>query len=115
MAFKITDDCINCGVCEVECLFGAILPGGVNWRNKYDELFMFNDVRPVKDPYYSNNRYYIVPEICTECQEYYSEPRCVMVCPMECIVQDNNSPLSVRSVINKETIFNTISDFIKVN
>ncbi|MFG1488568.1 YfhL family 4Fe-4S dicluster ferredoxin [Oceanospirillum sp. HFRX-1_2] len=59
MALMITDECINCDVCEPECPNGAISQG--------DEI------------------YEIDPNLCTECVGHYDEPQCVLVCPVECI------------------------------
>ena len=58
MALMITDECINCDVCEPECPNGAISQG--------DEI------------------YEIDPNLCTECVGHYDEPQCVLVCPVEC-------------------------------
>ena len=58
----ITDECINCDVCEPECPNEAISPG--------DEI------------------YEIDPNLCTECVGHYDEPQCVEVCPVECIPKD---------------------------
>ncbi len=62
MALIITDDCINCDVCEPECPNSAISPG--------EEI------------------YEIDPNLCTECVGHYDEPQCVMVCPVDCIPKD---------------------------
>jgi len=59
MALIITDECINCDVCEPECPNGAISQG--------EEI------------------YEIDPELCTECVGHYDEPQCVAVCPVDCI------------------------------
>jgi ferredoxin len=59
MALIITDECINCDVCEPECPNGAISPG--------EEI------------------YEIDPRLCTECVGHYDTPQCVEVCPVECI------------------------------
>lgn len=59
MALMITDECINCDVCEPECPNKAISQG---------ELI-----------------YEINPNKCTECVGHYSEPQCVQVCPVACI------------------------------
>ena len=64
MALKITDECINCDVCEPECPNGAISQG--------DETYVIN------------------PEKCTECVGHYDEPQCQQVCPVDCIVADPN-------------------------
>ena len=59
MALMITDDCINCDVCEPECPNQAISMG--------DEFYV------------------IAPDKCTECVGHFDEPQCVQVCPVACI------------------------------
>ena len=60
MALLITDECINCDVCEPECPNGAISPG--------EEI------------------YEIDPKLCTECVGHFDTPQCIEVCPVECIL-----------------------------
>ena len=62
MALMITEECINCDVCEPECPNGALLQG--------------------------EDRYIVDPEICTECVGHFDTPQCVEVCPVNCITQD---------------------------
>jgi len=62
MALTITDECINCDVCEPECPNGAIAQG--------PEIYMID------------------PERCTECVGHFDAPQCVDVCPVDCIVLD---------------------------
>ena len=62
MALIITDECINCDVCEPECPNEAITPG--------DEIY---EIDPAK---------------CTECIGHYDTPQCVEVCPVDCIPKD---------------------------
>lgn len=62
MALIITDECINCDVCEPECPNQAISMG--------EEI------------------YQIDPDRCTECVGHFDEPQCVVVCPVECIELD---------------------------
>ena len=62
MALLITDDCINCDVCEPECPNEAIYLGA--------EI------------------YEIDPNKCTECVGHFDEPQCVQVCPVACIPVD---------------------------
>ncbi|MDQ6951798.1 MAG: YfhL family 4Fe-4S dicluster ferredoxin [Mariprofundales bacterium] len=62
MALMITQECINCGVCELECPNGAIDLG--------DEIFQID------------------PELCTECVGHFAESQCQIVCPVECIPVD---------------------------
>ena len=62
MALLITDECINCDVCEPECPNEAIYQG--------EEI------------------YEIDPDKCTECVGHYDEPQCVEVCHVDCIPKD---------------------------
>ena len=62
MALLITDECINCDVCEPECPNGAIFMG--------EEI------------------YEIKPNLCTECVGHFDESQCTVVCPVECIIID---------------------------
>ena len=62
MALMITDECINCDVCEPECPNGAIYQG--------EEI------------------YEIDPNKCTECVGHFDEPQCQQVCPVDCIPLD---------------------------
>ena len=60
MALLITDECINCDVCEPECPNGAIYQG--------EEI------------------YEIDPNKCTECVGHFEKAQCVEVCPIDCII-----------------------------
>jgi ferredoxin len=60
MALMITDECINCDVCEPECPNDAIYMG--------EEIYEIN------------------PDLCTECVGHFEESQCVEVCPVECII-----------------------------
>jgi len=62
MALMITDECINCDVCEPECPTNAIFMGV--------QIYQIN------------------PAKCTECVGHYDEPQCVQVCPVACIPVD---------------------------
>lgn len=59
MALMITDECINCDVCEPECPNDAI----------YQGEFIY-EIDPTK---------------CTECVGHFNEPQCREVCPVDCI------------------------------
>ena len=59
MALMITDECINCDVCEPECPNDAI--------------------------YLGQEIYEIDPSKCTECVGHFDEPQCVQICPVACI------------------------------
>ena len=62
MALKITDQCINCDVCEPECPNEAISQGL--------EIY---EIDPLK---------------CTECVGHFDTPQCRVVCPVDCIPLD---------------------------
>ncbi|MDR0439437.1 MAG: YfhL family 4Fe-4S dicluster ferredoxin, partial [Candidatus Accumulibacter sp.] len=62
MSLIISDECINCDVCEAECPNGAISQG--------DEIYVID------------------PSMCTECVGHYDTPQCVDVCPVDCIAKD---------------------------
>ena len=66
MALYITDECINCDVCEPECPNGAITQG--------EEIYQIN------------------ADLCTECVGHYETSQCVDVCPVDCILPDPNHP-----------------------
>jgi len=59
MALMITDECINCDVCEPECPNDAISQG--------DEIYVID------------------PGSCTECVGHFDKPQCQQVCPVDCI------------------------------
>ncbi|MEJ2615371.1 MAG: 4Fe-4S dicluster domain-containing protein [Ignavibacteriaceae bacterium] len=84
MAFRITDECINCGACEPECPNNAIYEGGTEWEldgKSYGE----NDAAPSgKSGFFSNEYFYIVPDKCTECEGFHDQPQCADVCPVDC-------------------------------
>ncbi len=62
MSLFITDECINCDVCEPECPNGAISQG--------EEIYVID------------------PDLCTECVGHFDTPQCVEVCPVDCIPKD---------------------------
>jgi len=64
MSLIITEECINCDVCEPECPNEAISQG--------DEVYVID------------------PSRCTECVGHYDEPQCVEVCPVDCIPSDSD-------------------------
>ena len=75
MALIITDECINCDVCEPECPNGAIYQG--------------EDI------------YVIEPSKCTECVGHYDEPQCQQVCPVDCIPLDPDNVESEAELMEK--------------
>ncbi len=62
MSLLITEECINCDVCEPECPNGAITQG--------EEIFTID------------------PNLCTECVGHFQTSQCIEVCPVDCIISD---------------------------
>lgn len=85
MALKILDPCVNCDVCVPACPNHAIAMGA---------------------------EYYVIdPALCTECVGHHDEPKCMEVCPVECIVGDpervesrSQLELKYRHLMSKETV-----------
>ena len=75
MALLITDECINCDVCEPECPNDAISAG--------DEIYVID------------------PNLCTECVGHFETSQCVEVCPVDCIPLDTNHVETKRRVDGK--------------
>lgn len=62
MALYITDQCINCDVCEPECPNDAIYQGEIIYE--------------------------IEASKCTECIGHFKQEQCIVVCPVDCILVD---------------------------
>ena len=62
MALYITDQCINCDVCEPECPNDAIYQGEIIYE--------------------------IETDLCTECIGHFDKEQCVVICPVDCILVD---------------------------
>lgn len=75
MALKITNECINCDVCEPEC--------------PNDAIYMGSEI------------YEIHPELCTECVGHFDTPQCQVVCPINCILPDSMHEESPSDLLEK--------------
>ncbi|HLD13621.1 MAG TPA: YfhL family 4Fe-4S dicluster ferredoxin [Burkholderiales bacterium] len=75
MALKITDECINCDVCEPECPNGAITQG--------EEIYVID------------------PALCTECVGHFEESQCISVCPVDCIILDPDHAETKEQLLQK--------------
>jgi ferredoxin len=75
MALFITDECINCDVCEPECPNDAIYQGAV--------IFV------------------IKPNACTECVGHFKTPQCIEVCPVNCIQPNPDYPETPEQLMEK--------------
>jgi ferredoxin len=78
MALMITDECINCDVCEPEC--------------PNDAIYMGLEI------------YEIDPNKCTECVGFHEEPQCAAVCPVDCCVPDPDFVESEETLLKKKEI-----------
>ncbi len=61
MAMTIDETCIACAACEPECPTKAITEGS--------EIFVID------------------PNLCVECVGHFDTPRCIEVCPVDCILK----------------------------
>jgi ferredoxin len=75
MALRITDECINCDVCEPQCPNDAISMGA--------EIYV------------------ITPTACTECVGHHDEPQCKVVCPVDCIEVHPEFKESAEALLSK--------------
>jgi ferredoxin len=50
----------------------------------------------------SDDVYYIVPGICTECKGFHDEPQCAAVCPVDCCIPDDNHVESEETLLNRQ-------------
>lgn len=75
MSLFITDECINCDVCEPVCPNEAIFQG--------EEIYEIN------------------PDLCTQCVGHFEEPQCQQVCPISCIPLDPDRPETQEQLMDK--------------
>jgi len=75
MATMITEECINCGVCEPECPNLAISEG--------EGIFQID------------------PERCSECVGFHDEEQCAVVCPVDCCLPDPNNREQEQSLFER--------------
>lgn len=75
MALIITDECINCDVCEPVCPNEAIYQG--------EDIYEIDSTR------------------CTECVGHFDEPQCQTVCPVDCIPLDPQHEESQEQLMTK--------------
>jgi ferredoxin len=80
----ITDDCINCDVCEPECPNDAIYQG--------EEI------------------YEIDPKKCTECVGHFDQPQCQEVCPVDCIPLNPEFRETKLELLKKYELLQTVSE-----
>ena len=83
MALMITDECINCDVCEPECPNDAISQGL--------EIYEIN------------------PDRCTECVGHFDVPQCREVCPVDCIPMNPERQESKAELLAKFKILHPIN------
>jgi len=75
MAYKITEECINCAACEPECPNEAITAS--------DEIYVID------------------PNKCTECVGHFDESQCAAVCPVDCCIPDEDNKETREELMDK--------------
>ena len=75
MSTLITDECINCGVCEPECPNTAISEG--------------------------EDFYEIEADLCTECVGFHGEEACQEVCPVDCCIPNEDHKETEEELLEK--------------
>ena len=85
MSTLITDECINCGVCEPECPNGAISEG--------------------------EDFYEIDEDLCTECVGFHGEEACQEVCPVDCCIPDEDNRETEEGLLVKAKKIHTDQEF----
>ena len=93
MATIITDECINCAVCEPECPNNAIDDGASEGLDYY----------------------YIDPELCTECVGFHGEEACQEVCPVDCCIPDEDIRESEEELLEKAIKIHPDQEFPKLD
>jgi ferredoxin len=84
MSLLITDECINCDVCEPECPNQAISQG--------PEIYVID------------------PKRCTECVGHFDTPQCVEVCPVDCIVLDPQMVETREQLLEKALALESVTE-----
>ena len=85
MSTLITDECINCGVCEPECPNGAISEG--------------------------EDFYEIDADLCTECVGFHGEEACQEVCPVDCCIPNEEHKETEEELLEKAKAIHTDQKF----
>ncbi|MFO7917504.1 MAG: YfhL family 4Fe-4S dicluster ferredoxin [Anaerolineae bacterium] len=75
MAYMISDECIACGACEMECPNEAISEGDIIFE--------------------------IDPDLCTECVGFYEMQQCYEVCPVEAPMPDPDHEETEEELLEK--------------
>ncbi len=91
MALMITDECIDCNACEIECPNNAIYTAGVTWDYNGEEHEALN-----------MDHTYIATEKCSECVGFYDEPQCIPACPSDAIVPDPDHQNTHEELLTKK-------------
>lgn len=115
MAIIITDECINCDACIVECPNNAIYEPDQEWSYATEtslsgmitlpngaEADADEENEPISDEFY-----FIVPDKCTECKGFHDEPQCAKVCPVDCCIIDENHEETEEELLKKKAWLHT--------
>ena len=85
MSTLITDECINCGVCEPECPNGAISEG--------EDFYEIDD------------------DLCTECVGFHGEEACQEVCPVDCCIPNEDNKETEEELLQKAVAIHPDQEF----
>ncbi len=98
-------------MCEPECPNNAIYAAATDWtmqdgttvRDSYTLASGVQVAANEKQTPLSNDIYYIVPDKCTECQGFHTEPQCSAVCPVDACVPDELYVETVGELLDKKS------------
>ncbi len=107
MAHVITDDCINCGACEIMCPVQAVYPKTES-PEMYEPLFINNIVR--YNGFASAVHFYINPYECNSCKGLSGQTVCNTVCPVSCCLpHEDYNIFTTRIMLPKNVSITKIS------
>ena len=110
MAIKITDDCISCDACRVECPNNAIFEADEEWSYAEGTALSGEVTTPSgetidadeKHEPLSDEFYFIISDKCTECKGFHDEPQCASVCPVDACVPDEDKEETEEQLLAKK-------------
>ncbi len=108
MAIKRTEECINFGACEPECPNNAIYEPGAPWKLAGETHSDSTSPGGFHGEFWTDERYYIVPDKCTECVGFHDEPQCAAVCPVDVCLPDPTNVETREQLEQKVAYLNSV-------